>query len=285
MAGPRDYDAGTRAALFALADGTCFFPGCSERVIKMVDGEPVIAVDIAHIHAATPGGPRFDPKMSDKERAGHPNVILMCTAHHKVIDRDPATYTVEVLTAWKTEREGPNLSALRGLSGLTEERLAEMIEDVGRSSGPIRSVELDFELGVLLPGQRTVKGDPAKWSNFAEKNAGFGEKLVILTARNPGSVRASVESFAVVISMSGPVYSTEQECATEHLDAHPTLPAPLEVGDKVEWLTHFNDIVRARLGLTTIGWNLNDIWGRAKLGSGETIESSKYPVSSIFPAL
>lgn len=283
MTGPREYDAGTRAALFAMANGTCFFPGCPHPVLTMVGSDPVISVDIAHIKAATPGGPRFDPNMTNEERAAHPNVILLCTAHHKVVDRDPDTYTVEVLTAWKTEREGPNLNALRGLSGLTEERLAEMIEDVVRSSGFKRLVELDFDLGLLVPGQGIAYTPPAQWAEFVRRNPGFGEKLAVVTARNTGTLRSTVASFWVVVSGSRESQTPELVYKTPRMDANPTLPVTLEVGDAARWLTYFNDVVRLCDGLKAEGYSDIHVWARASLGTGETIESAKHPVALVIP--
>ena len=74
MSGPRDYSAGTERALFLLAQGTCYYPDCPTRVITFVEeGVPVVNVHIAHISGAKPWSARFDPAMSDKERAAFDN--------------------------------------------------------------------------------------------------------------------------------------------------------------------------------------------------------------------
>jgi hypothetical protein len=59
----------------------------------------------AHICAAAPGGPRYDPSMTPEERAGFDNAIWLCSDHATLIDRDKATYTVDSLRKMKREHE------------------------------------------------------------------------------------------------------------------------------------------------------------------------------------
>jgi hypothetical protein len=78
MAGPRDYSAATRKALFALSLGRCYEPECQSRVIRMADGVPVVLIQISHIRAAKKDGPRYDPSMTDEQRRSFPNLLLLC---------------------------------------------------------------------------------------------------------------------------------------------------------------------------------------------------------------
>jgi len=59
----------------------------------------------AHICAASPGGPRFDPMMISAERTSIENGIWLCAAHAVLIDRDVARFPVDVLRAWKSQHE------------------------------------------------------------------------------------------------------------------------------------------------------------------------------------
>lgn len=59
----------------------------------------------AHICAAAPGGPRYDPSMTTEERKGIENCLWLCQTHSKVIDTDVVTYTVEKLKEIKKEAE------------------------------------------------------------------------------------------------------------------------------------------------------------------------------------
>jgi len=42
----------------------------------------------AHICAAAPGGPRYDPSMTPTERSHNDNGIWLCAAHAPLIDHD-----------------------------------------------------------------------------------------------------------------------------------------------------------------------------------------------------
>jgi hypothetical protein len=53
----------------------------------------------------TPNGPRYDPSMPYRDRMEFSNLILLCPAHHLVVDQEPGRYSREVLRKWKIDRE------------------------------------------------------------------------------------------------------------------------------------------------------------------------------------
>ena len=59
----------------------------------------------AHITAAAPGGPRFDPGLSSAERRSADNGIWVCTQHGREIDADTPAFTVDLLRGRKRYRE------------------------------------------------------------------------------------------------------------------------------------------------------------------------------------
>jgi hypothetical protein len=155
----RNYTAGTRAALMALCKGTCYKPGCPEPVVLVEDGEPVLRLDIAHIRAENKGGPRYDEHFADPDIFS--NLLLLCKPHHKLIDQiAPLKYSVEVLEAWKTDREAGGLEALEGIRGLTETQLQDMISDsfdavAEKLDDALRRfAEVDSEAAEMLRGLR-----------------------------------------------------------------------------------------------------------------------------------
>jgi hypothetical protein len=75
--------------LFARSGNRCAFPKCP------------VEIEMCHIKAARPGGPRYDPLQSAAERHGYDNLILLCGTHHSVIDDDEEVYTVERLIKMK----------------------------------------------------------------------------------------------------------------------------------------------------------------------------------------
>ncbi len=97
-------DKDTLRELYLKSGNQCAFTSCT-RVMLNKDG--VFVGQICHIEAAEEGGERFNPFMTDEERAAFSNLMLMCYDHH-VITNDVTTYTVPVLRGIKAEH-GPNL--------------------------------------------------------------------------------------------------------------------------------------------------------------------------------
>ncbi|GGK31135.1 hypothetical protein GCM10011583_73740 [Streptomyces camponoticapitis] len=126
----RKYDNTTIAALMTLARGGCYAPRCGAPTVRIIDGKPVLNLDIAHIRALKAGGKRYDASWSLDDRNSFANLLLLCNVHHKRVDGvDGEKYTVGILEGWKRAREAEGQDALAGLSGLTEARLVTMIQE------------------------------------------------------------------------------------------------------------------------------------------------------------
>jgi hypothetical protein len=82
----------TVRALYEVFDGRCAFPDCPYSV-PLDDGHAVL--EVAHITAAVPGGPRFDPDVADKNDLS--NFVLVCPQHHREIDMFPEKYPAKML--------------------------------------------------------------------------------------------------------------------------------------------------------------------------------------------
>lgn len=93
------FSLGTIKRMFAESGNQCAFPKCVAKLIDTTSG--VVVADICHIKAASPDGPRYDPQQSELERHGYDNLILLCLAHHRVVDDDEVSYTVERLSSMK----------------------------------------------------------------------------------------------------------------------------------------------------------------------------------------
>lgn len=96
--------------LFGLSNNMCSFrrsDGAAACEEKLIDPEWYsVKARICHIRARSPGGPRFDPSMSDPERNDFPNLLLLCPTHHTLVDDlEPDRYSVEVLTKMKVDAE------------------------------------------------------------------------------------------------------------------------------------------------------------------------------------
>lgn len=88
--------------LYLHSGNVCAFPGC-DRV--MINRDGVMIGKICHIEAAEPGGKRFNAKMSNEQRRGFENLILLCGDHHTVIDSHEVKYPVTKLRQMKANHE------------------------------------------------------------------------------------------------------------------------------------------------------------------------------------
>jgi hypothetical protein len=123
------YTRGDRAALILFGAGRCYWPDCTAPLLGVVEGRYKIALEIAHIRAARPGGERYVADMTAERRKSFDNLIFLCALHHKTVDERGAAerYPISTLEKWKTDREKGGLERLRGLRDVTEDKLVELI--------------------------------------------------------------------------------------------------------------------------------------------------------------
>lgn len=88
--------------LFVLSNNRCAFPRCISPIFSATGS---IIGKICHIHAKKRGGPRYNSKQTDEERHSFENLILLCGNHHDIIDKEPVTYTADVLRDMKKTHE------------------------------------------------------------------------------------------------------------------------------------------------------------------------------------
>ena len=104
--GPRKYTEQTLKKLFGLSGNQCSFPGCTKPLVNENNAKDC---NISHIEGANPGSERYRNDMSDKERAGYDNLILLCIQHHDETN-DVDRYTVDVLNKMKREHISDQLN-------------------------------------------------------------------------------------------------------------------------------------------------------------------------------
>lgn len=68
----------------------------------------------AHITAAAPGGPRYNPTITPEERSSITNGIWLCQNCSTLVDSDPNTYPVSVLLEWRQRAEDRARQELEG---------------------------------------------------------------------------------------------------------------------------------------------------------------------------
>ena len=120
----RQYKPSTVRRLDILSGNECAHPNCKKKLIAE-DGISIIS-KICHIAAASKEGPRFDENMTDDERRGFDNLILLCDEHHVMIDNreNESEYPTTLLKKWKKDHEKKILELISSKNLLSKHPLA-----------------------------------------------------------------------------------------------------------------------------------------------------------------
>ena len=103
----------------------------------------------AHITAAAPGGPRFDPSLNAEERQSLQNAIWLCQNCAKLIDNDTTRFAVEVLRQWKAQAEAFAIAEIEGRGEPKPVDQSTEIELTYAKRG-IEAERHDYRLDVIL---------------------------------------------------------------------------------------------------------------------------------------
>src|ERR1700674_1194954 len=82
----------TLRQLYMLSGNLCANPSCKT---VLINANGTLVADVCHIKAEKPGGPRFDPTLTEEERRAPANLILLCNVCHSLVDRELKKYTVK----------------------------------------------------------------------------------------------------------------------------------------------------------------------------------------------
>lgn len=137
----------------------CSNPGC-RRPTSGPQDDPTKAINLgvaAHITAASPDGPRYDPALTSEQRGAVDNGIWLCQTCAKLIDNDESRYPVAVVRGWRRRAEAEAARDLERrpapeavwpfvrLERLIPELLAEMRKDL--TTNPFRRQFVLLERG------------------------------------------------------------------------------------------------------------------------------------------
>jgi hypothetical protein len=91
--------------LWGRAANRCALCRCELVLDKSETDDESIVGDVCHIVADSPDGPRGNSLLTEQQRNQYNNLILLCKVHHKLIDDQPNTYTVDDLHELKSKHE------------------------------------------------------------------------------------------------------------------------------------------------------------------------------------
>ena len=149
--GPRNYSQLTIKRLFSLSGNQCAFSGCNTTFTNPKNDTNLS--NICHIAGAEKGGERYDPNMTDKERASYDNLILLCANHH-IETNDVSKYTVSSLKLMKRNHEKDILKKIGTTDILNKypSSLAVVINHI--SSISLDNVDILTSTNIYSPGKK-----------------------------------------------------------------------------------------------------------------------------------
>lgn len=107
----------------------CSNPACRSptKGPHTVEGRAVSVGKASHIHAAAPGGKRYDPDQTREQRRSTSNGIWLCGTCATLIDTDEKRWPPGLLRSWRAQAELAALDALAkgGASNVTEDSADE----------------------------------------------------------------------------------------------------------------------------------------------------------------
>ncbi|WP_422117752.1 ABC-three component system protein [Brachybacterium sp. UNK5269] len=137
--------------VIARSGNKCAYPNCGIDLTiepKSVGDQPKATGKVAHIAAASPGGPRYDEDMNPEARGSADNLIYLCGPHHDVIDTQIEYHTREFLLETKRAHEEAVARALRSaLGAVTYEELSVVCTVLASAPAP---QQLGVELALPL---------------------------------------------------------------------------------------------------------------------------------------
>jgi hypothetical protein len=128
--------------LWMRSGGRCQFRGCNELLYRDdLTQTKMNRAYIAHIIADSPNGVRGDKILSPQLAQEFSNLMLLCDAHHRLIDAksNEDIYTVEVLKTYKKEHE-ERIEYLTGIGESYKSHLLFFKDNIGD-----RKPEIEFE--------------------------------------------------------------------------------------------------------------------------------------------
>ena len=159
-----DFRASTIRTLAQRVGYRCSNPDCRNATTgphSESDKATIVGI-AAHISAAAPGGPRYDPTLTSEERRAPENGIWLCRNCSGLIDTDSNRFPVELLYEWKFGAENRALSdisvqrfrnvSFKGQDGFVAS--AQNVNDVGELAG-LWSTVTEHQLEITRQAWRT----------------------------------------------------------------------------------------------------------------------------------
>ncbi len=149
-----DFSIPTKRQIAARAAYLCSKPDCRRNQIGPGSGQDSVNLGrVAHICAASVGGPRYNANQTSEERKSSNNGIFLCGGCSDLIDKDNGSgFSVEKLQGWKSIHEdwvSQNLNKSPEEAGNFENVLWNESGTVGAQIGSAANVTINFGVSRL----------------------------------------------------------------------------------------------------------------------------------------
>jgi hypothetical protein len=231
----------TKRTVTEIAKGVayrCSNPECRRPTVganAAQDGTIIIGV-AAHICAASPGGPRYDVAQTPTARRGKENGIWLCQNCGRLVDADPAKFTVDKLTKWKQDAQTHAFRELVAPSAAFAEESARVGAAIAADDRPV-DTEFDAVFQKVHASAATdlatYKRGPL-WSSDAVELTlrieGDGEAPSFSIGRLPLAIEVAPEVTIVAPPGTGKT-TTLLQLAGHTLAANSIVPLYFRLGD------------------------------------------------------
>ena len=176
-----NFPASVRRVIAERVNFLCSNPTCRRGTVgPQLDAARSLSLGVAaHIAAASPGGPRFDPRQRGNDRKSAVNGVWLCQNCAKLIDSDLLRHPGSLLKRWKDAAErlaSHNLG--QGLFGL-DGRPQPLDPTTSIFS---RAMSLPSDLGELFPAGVPPQHEA---SVLLEDINAFGQRLAVIGLKAP----------------------------------------------------------------------------------------------------
>ncbi len=236
---------GNRCAIFRhelVVDAT---PGDDESVI----GEE------CHIVSRAGSGPRFNPSVPESDLDDSANLTLLCRVHHKMVDDQHETYTVEVLRSLKANHEkwvSSTLTEGKPIGPVRVRRIAGNIPShlVRLTSGRDPFAVVDGASGYAFEHEEPTSDAEAELlASFLQEMQDYGEVSTVLEAGD--RVQAGFRMSALLQDLAQAGFWVFGGREVRRLEGGVAAPSPFPVAI-LQFLRKSNpEIIRVDLGAGT----------------------------------
>jgi hypothetical protein len=181
----------------------CSNPTCRRSTSRPHPSNSVAAISTgvaAHITAASPGGPRFDPALSPEQRSSIENGIWLCQICAKVIDGAADLYSPDLLHYWR--RDAERQAALAARTGPDE--ISEIQADIDKAHGVLLSFIARWEASD--PAMFTARVEREDWEAYTQSILKYSvERRNAYQKEVAPVITAALSRCRVVLGESDPV--------------------------------------------------------------------------------